>query len=170
MKKYFGLALLFLLVSCSLYETPDGKAELSESSISTRLERPTTTEEIVYCTADVKVTNTGDKPMYSCTITAVAKSNLGIEHYISLTYDVNLKPSQSIYLTLEWHLVRQIETANVSSSLGNTSGYSNGSSYSSSSHSSTHTTGTSENEVTVIPNGEIDWDKTSVKILDYFFS
>lgn len=170
MKKIFGLTLVFLLVSCSLSETPDGVAELSDYSVSTRIERPTTTEEIVYCNADVKVTNTSDKPIYSCTITAVAKSNLGIEHYISLNYDVNIPPSQSIYLTLEWSLVRQIETANESSSVGYTSGDSYGSGFSSTSHSTTDTTGTSETVVSVVPNGETDWDKSSVTILDYFFS
>lgn len=170
MKKLLGLCLFVLLAGCTLFDPPEGTAELSRSSVSTRIERPTTTEEIVYCNADVKVTNTSDKTIYKCTITAVAKSDKGIDHYVSLSYDVNIPPSQSVYITLEWSLVRQIDTANVTTTHSETHGTSNGSSLSSSSQSTTDSTGTTVPVVTVNPNGETAWDVNSVELIDCFFS
>lgn len=170
MKKLLGLPLLILLVGCSLFELPEGLAELSEASVTTRIERPTVTEEIVYCNADVKITNTSDKTIYNCTITASAKTDLGVEHFISLDYDVNIPPSQSIYVTLEWTLKRPIKTTNKTESDSVTNGTSWGSAGSSSNQSTTKTTSTTKPEVTLIQYGESDWDKTSVTILDCYFS
>ncbi len=170
MKKFLGLSLLFLLAGCSLLEPPEGVAELSEASVSTRIERPTTTEEIVYCSADVKITNTSDKTIYNCTITASAKTDLGVEHFISLDYDVNIPPSQSIYVTLEWTLKRPIKTTNKTESDSKTDGTSLGDSGYSTNHSTTTSTSTSKPEVTLIEYGEKDWDKTSVTLLDYYFN
>lgn len=170
MKKFLGLPLLLLLVGCSLLEQPEGIAELSETSVSTRIERPTTTEEIVYCTADVKITNTSDKTIYNCTVTAVAKSDKGIEHYVSLNYDVNIPPSQSIYVTLEWTLKRPIKTTTKTNSHSDTSGTSSGGSGYSTNESTTTSTSTSKPEVTLIEYGETDWNKNSITILDYYFN
>ena len=76
MKKFAGFVLLFLLTGCSLFDLPEGEVELSQNSIHTRIERPTANEEIVYCSADIKITNTSDRTIYSCTINAVATSDM----------------------------------------------------------------------------------------------
>ena len=110
MKKIFGIVLVFLLTGCTFFEEPEGTVQVETGSVHTRIEKVSTTEEIVYCTADLKITNTGDKTIYNCTISAVVKSDKDIEHYISLNYDVNIPPSQSVYVTAEWNLVRHIET------------------------------------------------------------
>ncbi|MBP5174420.1 MAG: hypothetical protein ILP07_00715 [Treponema sp.] len=164
MKKLFGLilSLLFLQTSCTFFNAPEGIVELRETSVHTRTERPTASEEIVYCSADVKITNTGDKTIYNCTITAVATSDKGIEHYISLNYDVNIPPSQSLYVTVEWSLVRQIDTSTETSTSGHSSGSETSSSSSSTSTTTTKTTVISTNE-------ETGWNKSSIKILDYYF-
>ena len=165
MKKFFGacLLLLFSLAGCTLFEAPEGTAELSESSVHTRTERPTASEEVVYCSADVKISNTSDKTIYGCTVTAVATSDTGIEHYVTLSYDVNIPPSQSIYVTIEWSLVRQIATTTNTVTTGSASG-----SETSSSSSSTSTVTTSVE--TAGSNEETDWDKSSIRIVDCFFS
>ena len=156
------LLLLLLLSSCTFFSAPEGIAELSETSVHTRTERPTASEEVVYCSTDVKITNTGDKTIYNCTITAVATSDKGIEHYISLNYDVNIPPSQSLYVTVEWSLVRQIDTTTETKSSGHSSG-----SESSSSSSSTSTTTTKTSVVST--NDETNWKKDSIRIIDCYF-
>ncbi|MBO7637801.1 MAG: hypothetical protein J6S91_02385 [Treponema sp.] len=104
----WGISLLFLMAGCTLFDAPEGTVEVELGSVHTRIEQPTATEEIVYCSADLKITNIGNKTIYNCTISAVAKSDKDIEHFISFTRDVNIPPSQSIYLTAEWTLIRKI--------------------------------------------------------------
>ncbi len=123
MKKFFEMiaALLILgslLASCSLFEAPDGTVEIETSSVRTRIERTSTSEETVYCSVDVKITNTSDRTIYNCAINAVATSDEGIDHYISLSYDVNIPPSQSLFVNVEWSLVRQVETSTEVTSIG----------------------------------------------------
>ena len=103
-----GLCFLLFLTGCSLFDAPEGTVEIEMGSVHTRVEQPTATEEIVYCSADLKITNIGNKTIYNCTVSAVAKSDRDIEHYISFTRDVTIPPSQSIYLTAEWTLVRKL--------------------------------------------------------------
>ncbi len=111
MKKiFFAITMIVLVAGCSMLEPPEGVAELSVSSVRTRTERTSSEEETVYCSADMKITNTGSRTIYCCTVNAVAASDTGIEHYISLSYDVSIPPSQSVYVTVEWSLVRQVET------------------------------------------------------------
>ena len=171
MKKFFGacLLLLFSLAGCTLFEAPEGTAELSESSVHTRTERPTASEEVVYCSADVKISNTSDKTIYGCTVTAVATSDTGIEHYVTLSYDVNIPPYQSIYVTIEWSLVRQIDTK--TKVVSETSSHIPGSSVTSSTSSSSSSTSTTSTTASVTDsNEEKDWNKSSVRIVDYFFN
>lgn len=165
MKKFFGvcLLLLFSLAGCTMLNAPEGTAELSESSVHTRTERPTASEEVVYCSADVKISNTSDKTIYGCTVTAVATSDTGIEHYVTLSYDVNIPPSQSVYVTIEWSLVRQIETKTKTVTIGSVSGSESGS-------SSDSTATTTTLVETAGSNEETDWDKSSIRIVDCFFS
>ncbi len=123
MKKFFEMiaALLILgslLASCSLFEAPDGTVEIETSSVRTRIERTSTSEETVYCSVDVKIINTSDRTIYNCAINAVATSDEGIDHYISLSYDVNIPPSQSLFVNVEWSLVRQVETSTEVTSIG----------------------------------------------------
>ena len=165
MKKFFGacLLLLFSLAGCTMLNAPEGTAEISEPTVRTRIERPTASEEVVYCSADVKISNTSDKTIYGCTVTAVAKSDTGIEHYISLSYDVNIPPSQSIYVTIEWSLVRQIATKTKTVTIGSVSGSESGS-------SSDSTATTTTLVETAESNDETDWDRSSIRIVDCFFS
>ncbi len=166
MRKNLGfmtILLLFGLTGCSIFGTPEGLVELSPRSIHIRSEKASASEEIVYCCADVKVTNQGNKTIYDCTVSAVATSDAGIEHYISMHCDVNIPPSQSIYLKIEWQLVKKIETI-IKEETETTA---NGSSTSSSSSSTTTSTTTTE---TSDSTEESSWDKDSVKILDYFFN
>ena len=163
MKKIWMLGLALLMCGCTLLEAPEGTAELSEGSICTRTERPTASEEVVYCSADVKISNTGDKTIYGCTVTAVAKSDTGIEHYVSLSYDVNIPPSQSVYVTMEWSLVRQIETKTKTVTIGSVSGSESGS-------SSDSTATTTTLVETAGSNDETDWDRSSIRIVDCFFN
>ncbi|MBO7639069.1 MAG: hypothetical protein J6S91_08850 [Treponema sp.] len=121
-----ALMLLFVLSGCTMFDAPEGNAELTRSSIHTRVERPTANEEIVYCSCDVKITNTGERTIYGFTITAVATSDKGVEHYITTSYEVTIPPSQSIYVTLEWSLVRQIESSSVTVSETQSNGRSDG--------------------------------------------
>ena len=155
--------LLFSLAGCTLFEAPEGTAELSESSVHTRTERPTASEEVVYCSADVKISNTSDKTIYGCTVTAVATSDTGIEHYVTLSYDVNIPPYQSIYVTVEWSLVRQIATKTKTVTIGSVSGSESGS-------SSDSTATTTTLVETAESNDETDWDKNSIRIVDCFFN
>lgn len=80
----------------------------------------------------------------------------------SLNYDVNIPPSQSLYVTVEWSLVRQIDTSTETSTSGHSSGSETSSSSSSTSTTTTKTTVISTNE-------ETGWNKSSIKILDYYF-
>ncbi len=123
MKKIFEmiatlLIWALLLAGCSLLEAPDGTVEIETSSVRTRTERTSTSEETVYCSVDVKITNTSDRTIYNCAINAVATSDEGIDHYISLSYDVNIPPSQSLFVNVEWSLVRQVETSTEVTSIG----------------------------------------------------
>lgn len=156
------LIFTILLSSCTLFDSPEGFVELSENSIHTRTELQGEKEEVVYCCANAKITNTGDKTIYTCTITAVAKSDADIDHYVSLSYDVTIPPSQSIYVTIEWSLVRQIEITNTTTTNGSTSGSSSGTSTSS---TATTTTSTRISDA----NLEKNWKTDSLKIVDYFF-
>jgi NADH:ubiquinone oxidoreductase subunit len=158
-KLFFILMTMILLTGCTLLEPPSGTVELSIQSIRTRSEEASSTDEIVYCNADVKVTNTGNTTIYDCTITALATSTEGIEHYISMHYDVNIPPSKSIYLTLEWQLHKKIETSTTTKATGNSS---------SSSSTSTSTTTTSSKDAE--SNDEVNWNKNSVTIIEYFFN
>lgn len=151
MRKILGIFLVFLVTGCSFFEQPEGTVELEMGSVHTRIEQPTATEEIVYCTVDLKITNTGDKTIYNCTISATAKSDKDIEHFISLNYDVNIPPSQSIYVTAEWSLIRKVKTTTTTSS-----------GISSSSSTSTATV--------LSTNDETTWKKDSLRILSYFFN
>lgn len=225
--KIAGFALALLFSGCKFFDSPEGVVELVPSSVHTRSEISSATEEVVYCSADVKITNTGSSTIYDCTLSAVATSDKGIQHFVSMHYDVNIPPSQSLFITLEWKLVKKIETITQTSTSGNisentsgstsdhtsssttesTSGSTNsnansetnGSASSSSSNSTSESTnnGTSNSSTnstggstssssstststtdsitttTVKPsdtNEESDWDKSSVKILDYFFN
>ena len=159
MKKLWGICLVFLLAGCTMLDDPEGTVTLSQPSVHTRTERPTASEEIVYCSADVKITNTGDKTIYGCTINAVATSDKGIEHYISLSYDVLIPPSESLYVTIEWSLVRQIDTTTKTA----TESKGSGTSGSSTSTTTTKATATGAND-------ETGWDKDSLRVIDYYFS
>ncbi len=151
MKKVWGILLTVLVTGCTLFEQPEGTVELEMGSVHTRIEQPTATEDIVYCTVDLKITNTGNKTIYNCTVSAIAKSDKDIEHYISLSYDVNIPPSQSVYVTAEWSLVRKIRTTTSTSS--------------GSSSSSTTSTPT-----VLTTNDETNWKKDSLRIINYFFN
>ncbi len=245
MKRFIGLIILiFAITGCTYFDDPEGIAELSVNSIHTRTERPSANEEVVYCSADVKITNVSDRTIYNCTVNAVATSDKGIDHYISLNYDVNIPPYKSLYLNIEWSLVRQIETSSVTvsesssdaESTSNSNSKSNsttnntntldstshtdgetktethtkndsssptkptsdsdttskpdtttttnslttdvGSSESSSKSNTTETNNTKGHTVTTTTsttfisstNEETDWDKSSVRILDYYFN
>ena len=158
-KMFFGMLLSFVLAGCSMFDAPEGTAVLAGNSVCTRTERPTASEEIVYCSCDVMVTNTCDRTIYGFTLTAVAASDKGVEHYISSSYEVTIPPYQSVYVTVEWTLVRQIETSSVTVSgteaKGSSKGHSESTSKSDSgtltadrdtdpesTYSSTHTDGT----------------------------
>lgn len=154
-KVYLGLCFLLLLTGCSLFNAPEGTVEVESGSVHTRIEQPTATEEIVYCTADLKITNICSKTIYNCTISAVAKSDKDIEHFISLNYDVNIPPSKSIYVTAEWSLTRKVSTTTTTSASGSST---------SSTSSTTSTTTTST------LNEETEWKKDSIKIVSYFFN
>lgn len=162
MKKLFGFIAMFLLTGCTLFDAPEGNVKISQNSIRTRSEIISNTEEIVYCSADVKVTNTGNKTIYDCTVSAVATSDAGIEHYVSMHCNVNIPPSGSIYLTIEWQLVKKIETTITEETKTNATGGTNSSSSSSTSTSTTSTETSTSTE-------ESSWDKSSIKILDYYF-
>lgn len=165
MKKFFGACLLLLLTltGCTMFEAPEGTAEISEPTVRTRTERPTASEEVVYCSADVKITNTSDKTIYGCTVTAVATSDTGIEHYVTLSYDVSIPPSQSIFVTMEWSLVRHIETSTKTVTSGSVGGSDL------SSLSNTTSTVTTSAKISD-SNDEKSWDKNSLRIVDCFFN
>ena len=107
--------------------------------------------------------------IYGCTVTAVATSDTGIEHYVTLSYDVNIPPYQSIYVTVERNLVRQIDTK--TKVVSETSSHIPGSSVTSSTSSSSSSTSTTSTTASVTDsNEEKDWNKSSVRIVDYFFN
>lgn len=187
MRKFLGLLVMILFAGCTLFDAPEGDVELSPRSVHIRSEKVSPTEEIVYCCADIKVTNTGNKTIYDCTVSAVATSDKGIEHYISMHCDVNIPPSKSVYLKIEWQLVKKIETKTETTTETNTeisedsegesssNATSNSSSGSSSSTTSSTSSGTTTSTTittteTASDTEESSWNKSSVKILDYFFN
>lgn len=151
----WGISLLFLMAGCTLFDAPEGTVEVELGSVHTRIEQPTATEEIVYCSADLKITNTGNKTIYNCTVSVTAKSDKDIEHFISLSYDVNIPPSQSVYVTAEWSLIRKVSTKTTTSTSGS---------------STSSTSNTTSTTTTSTLNEETEWKKDSIKIVSYFFN
>ena len=76
---------------------------------------------------------------------------------------MNIPPSQSVYVTMEWSLVRQIETKTKTVTIGSVSGSESGS-------SSDSTATTTTLVETAGSNDETDWDRSSIRIVDCFFN
>ena len=148
MIKLFIVLMAFLFASCTIFDTPEGEAELMDSyirneqgyveeyftfgtdSIDSSDHRVKKTEEVLFsylCTT-IKIKNTGKSYIYNSTISLEAKAG-DRTYYKTVSLDISIAPGATVYIPIELEkYTKQLKAA------GN--------------------------------NNDSEWDKSSIKILD----
>ena len=149
MKKLLIVLMTFLFASCTIFDTPEGEAELMDSYIRNEQgyveeyftfgtssvggssdHRTKKTEEVLFsylCTT-IKIKNTGKNYIYNSTISLEAKAG-GRTYYKTVSLDISIAPGATVYIPIELEkYTKQLKAVN--------------------------------------NNNDSEWDITSIKILD----
>lgn len=98
MKKFFNTIILLLIIlnqsSCGLFSEPQGTAEIISSFTSD-------SGDYQYLESVIKITNTGNKNIYTTTISLQADSSKRT-YYKTTTSTIVIKPKAEIYITVDF--------------------------------------------------------------------
>lgn len=112
MKKFFNTIILLLIIlnqsSCGLFSEPQGTAEIISSFTSD-------SGDYQYLESIIKITNIGNKNIYSTTISLRADSSKRT-YYKTTTSTIIIKPGTEIYISVDFSFEKQNDNKNETSS------------------------------------------------------